>query len=140
MVANSDKRLAQFIATEMIGQLNAWPVIKKPVFKKNRQSTETLSGKIITAENVGGFFCNLEVKVLSDSDDLDVIEELYDSGVGFLVWLSGGDESQFRSVRKGYRLQDLFLMRCMNDYTPQWNEGLYKTGLNIDMQLAEVIF
>jgi hypothetical protein len=137
-VPNSDKKLSQFIATELIGQLKGWPTIKKPSFNKNKQNSKMLSGKVTVGENVGGFACDLEVKLWSDSSDLSIVETLYGSGSGFLVWLCGGDQSQFSSVRQGYRLEDFFLMKCTNDYSPEWFSGLYSSGLNLTLSLAEV--
>jgi hypothetical protein len=137
--ANEDKYLGQFIATRLIGQLSTWPTIKKPVHSRNKQSSPMLSGKEFIAENVGGFSVDLAIKILSDATDLAVIEELFDSNEGFLVWLCGGDESQFTTARKGYRLQDVYLMKCKNDYTPELYKGLYKSGYKIDLNLEEVV-
>lgn len=140
MVLDAEKKIAQIIATELIGQLSAWPIIKTPVFFKNRQNIKALSGKTVTSANSGGFQCALQVKVLSADADLTIIERLYGSGTGFLVWLSGGVASQFSSSREGYRLEDIYLMRSVNDYSPEWNGGLYKSGMVLGISLAEVVF
>jgi len=139
MVANSDKSLCQLVATQSIGQISAWPVISKPTHVTNIQKSMMLSGKTHLTRNAGGFTCELKVKILSTSADLAIIETLYDSVDGFLVWLCGGSTSQFSSVRKGYRLEDLYLMKCMDDYVPEFYEGLYKSGIKINMKLGEVV-
>jgi hypothetical protein len=138
MVADDDKYLTQLIVTRQLGQLNGWPIIKNPVFNRNRKSTSMLSGKKAVSLAVGGFSMELSVSCWRDSDDLDLIESLYARSEGFLVWPGGGVESQFSSVRKGYRMEDLFLMRPMNDYEPEFYRGLYSSGLSINMKLAEV--
>jgi hypothetical protein len=138
-VVNSDKYLYQFIATEKIGQLNGWPVIKKPMVSRNKKKSEMLSGKMNIFENIGKFSCTLEVKAATDGEDLTIIETLYEQFEGFLVWLCGGDESQFKTVRKGYRLEDLFLMKCSDEYEPEYLDGVYKNGIKISMSLEEVI-
>lgn len=137
-VVNSDKRLAQFIATELIGRLNAWPIIENAVFDRYKRVTKMLSGKSLIAENIGGFSCDLSVTIWSNNADLTIVESLYNSNNGFLVWLCGGDTSQFSSVRQGYRLEDVFLMKCTNDFQPNWVEGLYKSGLGLQISLSEV--
>lgn len=138
-VANSDKRMNQLIATSRIGKLNGWPIIKTPVFGKNKRNNTMLSGKAFIGTNLGGFSCTLSVSNWSNAADLSVIETLYSAGQPFLVWLGGGIETQFSSSRQGYRKQDFFYMRCVNDYTPEWANGLYQTGLKLDIALAEAL-
>jgi hypothetical protein len=138
-VANADKSLNQWIATETIGQLAGWPLIKKPTFNYNKRVDTMLSGKKFVGINTGGFACDLSVKVWSSSADLTIVESLFVTGSGFLVWLCGGSTSQFSSSRFGYRLQDLFLMQCQNNYIPEWNQGLYKSGIgDLTLSLVEV--
>lgn len=137
--ANADKYLYQFVATKLIGTLEGWPVIGKPTHGTNIQKSMMLSGKQHITRNVGGFSCELSVKNWVSDDDLSIIEELYDSLEGFLVWLSGGNTTQFSSIRKGYRLEDLFLMKCTDDYTPEFYEGMYQSGIKISMKLGEVV-
>ena len=139
MTANEDKYLYQFIATNVIGQLAGWPVIDNPVHTSNMKRSTMLSGKEHPVRNVGAFKCALEVKEWKRDSDLDIVESLYNSSEGFLVWLCGGTESQFSSVRKGYRLEDVYLMKCIDDYSPEFVQGMYLRGLKIRMQLAEVI-
>lgn len=137
--ANEDKVLTQFIATEKVGQLTGWPVIKNPKHGTNKQSTKMLSGKLNIVRNVGAFSCQLEVKNWRTAADLVVVESLYDSLDGFLVWLCGGVTTQFASSRKGYRFEDLYLMGCSNDYEPEYYKGMYQCGMDITMSLTEVI-
>lgn len=138
-VANDDKYLAQFIVTEKIGQLAGWPVIKNALHSRNKVLSKTLSGKQHVAENVGAFAIDLSVVEWKSDADLTLVETLYSKNEGFLVWLCGGDETQFSSIRQGYRFEDLYLMKTTNDYAPNWVAGMYKRGLKIDIKLSEVI-
>ncbi len=138
-VANADKYLYQFIATSKIGRLNGWPIIESPVFDRNKLVSVMLSGKISLAESLGGFKTSLTVEYLKDSTDLATIEAIFGSADGFLVWLTGGDETQFSSVRQGYRMEDVFLMKCVNSLSPQWYQGLYQTGMTLQVDLAEAV-
>lgn len=138
-VPNTDKKLNQLIATTLIGQLNGWPLIQKPTFNLNKATNLMLSGKTYLGYNLPGFSCTLSVSIWSNPADLTVIETLYGSGNGFLVWLCGGSTVQFSSQRQGYRLQDLFLMKPSDNYMPEWANGLYQSGLKISMALVEVV-
>lgn len=136
---NDDKFMYQFIASKLLGQLEGWPVVQNPISSRNKQKSKMLSGKLNIAENIGSFKCDLTVKEWKVEDDIDIVETLYDSNEGFLVWLGGGDETQFWSARKGFRNEDLFLMKCTNDYEPTYRGGHYLRGLDMKITLEEVI-
>lgn len=138
-VANADKRLAQFIATKMIGQFQGWPIIKNPLHSRNKTSVKMLSGKLSVSENVGGFSCELTVSILSNDADLSLFESLFARNEGFLLWLCGGDETQFSSVRLGYRKKDIYLVKCVNDWEPEFADGIYSCGVQVKAKLAEVV-
>lgn len=139
MTANDDKFLYQLIAGQKIGQLDGWPMIKKPIVSRNRVISKMLSGKQLVRESIGFFSCRLSVKCWKDTSDLDIVEELYSENDGFLVWLCGNSEAQFSSPRFGYRKEDIYLMKCTNEYTPEWHQGIYSSGLKLDLDLVEVV-
>jgi hypothetical protein len=137
MVANDDKFIAQIIISQLIGQFNSFFDIKRPLISRNRKELKSVSGKSRIIRNVGAFSCKLSLDNVIDTNDLTIIEDLFEYNEGFLVWLCGGDQTQFRTVRMGYRLQDIFLMNCKNDYSPEWDDGWYGRGVNIDIDLVE---
>ena len=134
-----DKVLAQFIITKKIVTLNGWPVIKNPTHDKNISVTKMVSGKANVAQNLIGFSASLEVVTLSNSADLAAIDRLYFSGYSFLVWLCGGNESQFGYAARGFRLQDIYLVQCVNQWTPEPYNGIYGMGYKTQIKIAEVI-
>jgi hypothetical protein len=138
-VPDSDKFLYQFIATEKLGRLTGWPIIKSPTISRNRKTNQMLSGKMNVFENVGNFSVTLRFNSFSSDADLTLVEELYNQVDGFLVWPCGGNEAQFRTARQGYRMIDIFLMKPIDEYTPEYNKGIYKSGLSFDINLEEVI-
>lgn len=138
-IPDTDKVLYQLIITNRIGQLNGWPVIKAPTHVRNRRVSAMLSGKGSVSLGIGAFSCALDVKVWKDSQDLSLIEDLCSRSEGFLVWLCGGNEDQFSMKLKGYRMEDLFLMRVTSDYSPEYYQGLYQSGVAINLKLAEVV-
>lgn len=140
-VTDDDKELYQLVVTNKIasGQLTGWPLIRKPTFDNNKIRSKMLSGKFRVAESVGAWGFDLEVRNWSIQADLDIVENIFFRREGFLVWLSGNDEEQFRMEIMGYRKEDLFLMRLINDYRPEWVDGIYSNGLRIKMSLRESI-
>jgi hypothetical protein len=139
MTADSDKIIAQFIATERIGQFQTIPRIEDPELSKERRSVKLISGKQRIIRTAGAFKVGLSCDNLVNENDLSIIEAMFDAYNGFLIWLCGGDEAQFRTLRQGYRLEDIFLMACANDWKPEFDEGFYGRGINIDIELVEVV-
>lgn len=140
-VADSEKKLFQLIASEKLGagRLNGWPEIKNSTFNRQRISAKMLSGKIGLKEQIGAFSFEWNVKVYSDSSDLDIFERMYLSNNSFLVLLSGGDETQFSSRRMPYRNEDWLKMKCSDEYTTDWYKGLYRSGQVVNVKLVEVV-
>lgn len=138
-VANSDKYIYQFIATTLLGQFEGWPVISNVELDRNRTKIQALSGKTSINENIGGFKCQLAVPNWKITDDIGIVEALYDKNEGFLMWLCGGNEDQFWYKARGYRLEDLYLMKCVNEYSPEFVKGIYISGLELKIKLEEAI-
>lgn len=136
-VADDDKFLAQFVATEKIGQFKEKPRIE-PVISKNRKRLKFLSGKERIVRTVGAFECRLRKEQIYTESDLILIERMFDSVQGVLIWLVSGDQAQLRSIRTGYRDQDLFLVTCRNDWEPAFVDGHFDRGITLDMRLIEV--
>jgi hypothetical protein len=138
-IANSEKYLYQFIATELIGQLDGWPVIKDPSISRGLKLNTMLSGRGYLLESLGQYTAKLTVENWKSDADLSIVEALFNSNEGFLFWPCGGDETQFSSRRIGYRMEDLFLMRCSNAYKPEFYKGIYVSGMKIEIDLVEVV-
>jgi len=141
MVVDADKFIRQFIATSKLltGQLRGWPQIGLPKHSTNKKINKMLSGKVNVVESIGGFSITFSVSNWNIDSDLSLIEEIYFGKRGVLVLLSGHDESQFSSKRVGYRNEDVYFMRCTNDYTPLFVSGIYSNGINISVKMSEAI-
>jgi hypothetical protein len=131
--------MSQLIATSKLGQLTGWPIIGKPLISRNLIENKMLSGKSHILQNVGYYSASLSVANWSSDTDLSIVEAMYASSEGFLYWPCGGDEGQFRSRRQGYRMEDIFLVRCKNEFSPEWAKGLYQSGIKMQLDLVEVI-
>lgn len=137
-VADADKYIKQFLVTEIIGTFSVQPELK-PQWDKDRKTTKFLSGKNFVAKSVGGFNLGIRMKSASLDADFAIIESLFNSYEGFLVWPCGNDVSQFTDgVREGYRLEDIFLMDLSNEYSPEYIDSRWANGLPIDLKLVEV--
>lgn len=139
MFLNDDKFLRQFIVSKIFGQFNGWPTLHAPTLSKNRQIQTMLSGKQSVIENVGNYKVELKIQVTSDDDDLTLVESIYSQPEGLLLWPCGGSTSQFRTVREGLRLEDIYLVKPVNELVNEPYKGLYQAGMPIDLKFAEVI-
>lgn len=137
MTADQDKLLAQLIITKRLGQFTAEPFIKKPRQEKGRKSKKMLSGRVNVTRSLGAFSCQLSFPPMKSSADFALIETMFNSFNGFLVWLCAGDTTNYFADVPGFRLQDIYLMTCANDLETEWNDGFYAHGQKIDIALVE---
>jgi hypothetical protein len=139
MNLNDDKYCTQMVPTQSIGTFTMQPLVQDNVSSKNRKLVKTLSGKSRILRTNGFFEFSMKQKCVVNDTDLTLLESLFDYYDGFLVWLNGGDSTQFRTNRIGFRTKDLYFMNVVSEYKPEWNEGFYKQGTNIDAKFSEVI-
>ncbi len=137
-VADDDKFMTQLIITEALGEFSFQPRIK-PIVDRSRKATKYLSGKSHIIKSVAAFQVQVEKQNVTGDTDLDLVESLFDSYEGFLVWLCGGTTTQYDTSRIGYRLEDLFLMNVGNEYRPEWEDSRYNNGVEVDLKLLEVV-
>lgn len=137
--ADDDKYLYQLIVGELKGQLAAWPEVRKPQHVANKKRKQMLSGKMNMIEPIGRFSVQLSVKHWKSAADLATIESIYRDRNPVLIWLCGGDEDQFLSRIEGYRLEDVYLVRPSDDYTPEFDKFVYKHGLKLRIKFDEVV-
>jgi len=134
---NADKFMRQFLICEKIGELGFSPQLA-PTIDRDRKTTKFISGRNFVSTQVGGFACKLSKKSVSDVDDIELVERLFQSYDGFLVSLSGGLTTGFEVIPQGFRPQDIFFCQCANEYKPSFKDGFYKHGVDISMDLVEV--
>lgn len=140
--ADADKFISQIIVTRKIqqGQLEGWPIIKKPSIDLNKKAIQTISGKSKIIERVGAFNCSLDFSVWPSDNDLLLLEDIhFYHPRGFLFWPSAGDDAQFRYKRIGFRNKDIYLCGVTSEWQPEWEKGIYVNGVNINVRLTEVI-
>ena len=140
MIPDADKRITQFLASIQIGQLEGWPEISGMTHTTGMKVSTMLSGKSAISNSVGGTSFDLKVKVEESQADVDLFESLYYMHKrGVMVYVGGGNDSQFRIRVKGYRLEDFYIMKPVKDYRADLYKSLYESGPKIDIKLREVI-
>ena len=139
MLADDDKQAAQLIVTRFIGEFVMQPKISDIRIGKNRKSLKALSGKIKVMRSSGAVDLKLQQKSVVSDADLDLLELLHDYHQGFLMWICGGNTEQFRNQRIGYREHDFYLVNITSEYQPEWHEGFFRQGIDVEFRLAEAI-
>lgn len=138
-VVDADKYLKQLIICESIGQLQGWPEINNPTYSINKRELKMLSGKSFLNRQRGNFSVDLSVSNYNVSTDLDIVEHIYFSIKGVLVWINAGDSTQFAREHISYRSEDIFLMLPRDEYSPEFYKSLYQSGIKLNMKLIEVV-
>lgn len=138
-VADEDKRCNRIIVTRKLGQFNYWPHIENPTIDQGKITRKVLSGKNAILRTVGAYQCRLKIENWRNAEDLALVELLYAQVQGFQVWLSGGDQSQFYYAAEGYRDKDVYLMGIANDWRPLFKGGPYINGMDVALDLIEVV-
>jgi hypothetical protein len=81
----------------------------------------------------------LSIKAAQEENDLDIFQEMYQRfNSGFLIWCNAGDDNQFHSQRAFWTAEDIFLVRPVDSYRPEWWGGVYSDGMPIKTKLKEV--
>lgn len=141
-IADADKSMRQLIVAEKVGagQFEGWPEIRKFQRSQLRKASTTLSGKSYLREQLGGNEYQLAFRVWPYDSDFKMIESIFfENNRGVLFWPSGGDSAQFKYERRGYKLEDIFLMKPSSEFSPVFEKGIYKNGVNMILNLVEVI-
>lgn len=140
--ADEDKRISQLIAAEQIesGKFKGWPDFSKPTLDFSKKKKETLSGKVHVSQSTGAYKTKLSFRKWPESDDIKILSSLFfKQYLGFLFWPCGGDEDQFRHSVDGFRLRDIYHCRVTSEWNPEWDQALYQSGVNINVEIMETI-
>ena len=135
---DADKILAQLIITKSIGQFTGWPQITSPRIETQKKTVKMLSGKLRVIEGLQAFSCSLDVKAWRIQDDIDIIEEIYFKREGVLMWIQANDPNQFFLDLKGYRKNEIYLVRPTDNWEPLLLSGVYVNPIKVSMSVAEV--
>jgi hypothetical protein len=141
IVADDNKYLQQLIITRPFrsGQFVGWPTVK-PTLDQNKKANEMLSGKVNLSQSLGGYTIDIGIRSSESANDLLIFQEMYTRfSEGFLIWPNGGDSNQFRENMIFWRPEDIFLVKPVDSYVPEWFRGIYSNGMPLKTRLKEVI-
>ena len=139
--ADDDKTLSQLIITQRVGQFSGPPVFKNPRLDRSRKKLESLSGKAHVIERVGRYQTRLDFKVWPSDADMTLIETMFFYlPQGFLFWPGGGGGvAQYKYMRQGFKQEDIYLVKCTNEWEPEWYKGVFVNGISLFVDLVESI-
>lgn len=137
IVADQEKEIAEFIITGLIGQLEFRPLAQQRN-KANVMENNMINGKSKFVFNETQHAFNLQVRNYTNINDRILYQTIRDLKDSFLIWLSGGDITQFSHPDEGYRLEDIYLVNRVNAPSPQYTGNYYKAGTNLDILVKEV--
>lgn len=137
--ADADKIIKQLIITNRLGQFTGFPEIKNLEIDTSKRTTKMISGKVRVVETLEAFSCTLNVGAWNIQADLDLVKTIYEKREGVLMWLNANDADQFGLDLKGYRKQDIFLVRPTDELRHDFVRGIYTNPVKMNMRFAEVI-
>lgn len=136
---DDQKIIRQLLICKSIGQLEGFPQVRRPTYSLEKSTTKMLSGKFNISRQRGNFSCQLSVASYSIESDLDILESIYFSINGVLVWINANDDEQFKRPHISFRKQDIFLMAPRDEWQPEHYKNCYSLGMKFSMNLVEVI-
>lgn len=142
-VTDAEKFISQIIATEELGTLEGYPIVKSVKPSRNSRIKRTLTGRRNVLKSIETTEFQLDFKDYprSLSDDLDLMFDLQDSEDPFLVWLSGG---RFGSDFFGYtlpqwKLKAVTQMQVIKNLDNSYSKNVYQNSVNVKVGLAESV-
>lgn len=140
-IANQEKKLSTFVATEELFTLDGYPIVNNLTASRNQQTRRTLSGRTYVANSFQTFSFTLELKDYPGSypEDFTNLVSLYDREESFNVYLCGGREGStfFRTPIQGFRAKDLFEMRVVGDAPNTYSANVYTGQTNLNLRFEE---
>ena len=134
---NDDKYIGQFIITNRIGQFEVEPFIRKPKQERGRKIRKMLSGRSNITRSLGATSFAYQFPKNLNGADMAILQRMFEAVNGFIVWNCGGTVDQFPMVIPGFRMHDIYLMQCANDFDGEWNDGHFNHGQSTEVQLVE---
>jgi hypothetical protein len=138
-IADQEKSLERFYATEEIGTLTGYPIISKEELDQNINKQETLSGNMSIQKRIETFNATLSFKNYTpNQNDYDIMNDITISIEPFLVWLCGGKfGDNFRVARRNWLLKDVYNVQAISKLSFKWNKNIYLAGFSGNVKLTQ---
>lgn len=138
-VADAEKYLTQFVATNELGTLDGFPNMNGITLDRNDRKEKAISGRVHIEKGYESAGFDLALRTYGEQDDIDLLDSLHEMEEPFLVWLCGGDPDQFRLEQRGFRLQDLYQMKIDQQMKNAYDRNIYVLGVNQNYSFIEVV-
>lgn len=144
-VADEEKTLILFIATEELGTLTGFPRNRGVTLDRNDKIQEAISGRMHVENSYESARMDLTLKTYASGTtdatgqaDIDLLDSLHDSNAPFIVWANGGVPDNFRFSQRGWRLKDIYQMQTIKGTRNAYDKNIYKMGVNQRYSFVEV--
>ena len=139
-VANAQKYITGFIATEEIGTLEGFPRVQ-PDSNRNETKAKALSRRLVVQKTYETNRVKITFKTHPYQNDLDIIESLFNREDPYLVYPCGGraGSQYFRVKQKNWRLKDVYNVQILGRLKNEFEKGVYILGFNKSITMEEHI-
>lgn len=134
---DAEKFLSDLFIMNEIGTFETYPTLV-PSFDKKRIEKKTLRGKSKFSTMDEIYSSALTFNRFGFTNDIALVKTLWERYQEFLIWHSGGDESQFRFPIKGTRNDDIYLVSIDSDSKAWFDANTYVLGVNESIRFTEV--
>ncbi len=138
---NEEKFLNAFVVTTELATLVGFPIVRDATKDRKLRKSVLLNGRVFVDNSIEVMRFSIDFKNYPPTltDDLDLLVTLFDRDNGFLVWLSGGREGLpfFKYQLKGFRIEDLILMRVTNIFKDKYRKNTYTSMVDQKVTLEE---
>ena len=144
-VANEDKTLVLFIATEELGTLTGFPNNKGVTLSRNESSEKAISGRFSIEKSYESASFELTLKAYAvrtdviGQADIDLLDSLHDMNIALIVWANGGVPDNFRVEQRGWRLKDIYHMQTIRGTRNAYSKNVYTLGVDQKYNFVEVL-
>ena len=142
-IANQQKYLNSFVATNELGTFQGFPVIRDATKDKKLRKSILLNGRAFVVKSLEVMRFSIDFKNYPAptpySDDLDLVYDLFDRDDNFLIWLCGGrnGDPYFKYQLRGFRIEDLIEVQVTNIFKDSYKNNFYNGTVKLKLILEE---
>lgn len=137
---NEEKMITTFLATKEIGTLQGFPKVSSSL-SNNEKKSKALSQRAVIQKTYETVSIKLGFKTHPFQNDLDIMEELFESIESYLIWPCGGrtGSDYFRIEQKAWRLDDVYQVQNQGKFKSDYEKNIYTNGFNKSVTFEESI-
>lgn len=139
-VADEEKMITTFVSTMEIGTLEGYPSISSSL-SNNEKRSKALSQRFVIQKTYETVSFQLGFKTHPFQNDLNIMEELFESIDSYLIFPCGGrtGSQYFKIDQKAWRLDDLFQVQNRGKFQSNFEKNIYTNGFNKSVTFEESV-